>query len=90
LSQNWHIIFEGLAGFEERIKFLLKAYSRYMDSINSYQNQGGDWSLNEEVLVDDSIKYLASRCDIYKRWAINYKDRTNIRINLVSGIYHLT
>jgi len=31
----------------------------------------------------ESFDYLDSQCDIFRRWVSNYRDRTNIRINLV-------
>jgi len=36
--------------------------------------------------IVESFDYLDSQCDIFRRWVSNYRDRTNIRINL---LFHL-
>lgn len=63
--------------------FLLNAYERFVALIQSYQTHKGGWPLHNGWMVDDSIKFLASKCNVFKRWTANYRDRTNIRINLV-------
>ena len=68
---------EHLADFEERCKFLRRAYFTYTDAIrenNRYLEQ--PWKLDDSNSVEDSLLHLISGADTCRRWALNYNERT--------------
>ena len=80
LSQQLHILTENLCDFEEQLIFLAKASETFTKIAKPVDVSGGT---PREI---DMITYLRSKCQHSKRWISNYKDRAEIRINLVSTI----
>lgn len=42
------------------------------------------WEVEGNSSTGESFEVLKSQCDNYARWTVVYRDRTNVRINLVS------
>ncbi|OCK81948.1 hypothetical protein K432DRAFT_380841 [Lepidopterella palustris CBS 459.81] len=83
LSRDWHTLLQDLSDFSAQLQFLRNSYAKYLNAFeNSSQNRDEGGSSN----IDESFEVLDSRCNIYRRWVVNYRDRTNIRINL---LFHL-
>ena len=81
LSLDWQILLQHVSDFLAQLQFLRRAYGKYMKNLQDPRN---GWWVDVTSNTDESIEVLESRCDIYVRWISNYRDRTNIRINLVS------
>jgi hypothetical protein len=80
LSRDWHILLQDLSDFSAQLKFLRETFTKFKRGF------GGDPSLSSAENASDimeSFDLLDSRSDIYRRWVSNYRDRTNIQINLV-------
>ena len=88
LSRDWHILWQDISDFEEQITFLMSSHKRYCSQFETreYGTQGKSYHPQWPGVRGnaDSLQFLFSRCKIFGRWVINYKERTNIRINLVS------
>lgn len=63
-----------------QLEFLQKSYDKYMKNLRS---QDKKWDTDAAANIDESLDVLKSQCDNLGRWAAVYRDRTNIRINLV-------
>ncbi len=92
LSQEWHILLQDLSDSEETIKFLQESHARFVpiwELSESHMKSGyrhSAPSIAEVRGADQSLKFLLHRCQFLRRWTSNYKDRTNIQINLASGL----
>ncbi|TFK41430.1 hypothetical protein BDQ12DRAFT_677968 [Crucibulum laeve] len=70
LAQVFHIIGENLADFHEWLQFLLEIHAKLSP-------------IHQDLYsVADSLKFLSSSTNIWRRWIMNYIERTQIRINL--------
>ena len=78
LAQKLHILLEDLSDLEERIMFLIKASGEIKKALTLHSKP---IFIMEEIYM---LEYLLSKCKHSKRWISNYRDRANIRINLVS------
>jgi hypothetical protein len=79
MAQDLHVCAEYYADAEAKVEFLTKAYTSYRTS--SWVNK------TNEATMDQDIEHLAAmmhRTNVSKRWVVDYKNRVNIRINLVS------
>jgi hypothetical protein len=74
LAQRWHILVENLTDLQQLVKFILDSQKR---------------ALEEHCETEDrmTLELLFVKADHLRRWVANYKDRTNIRINLVSLLF---
>jgi hypothetical protein len=79
LAKIFHILLEDFNDLEERVIFLIKAAETFTKAVALHGRSIGTTS---EIYM---LEYLLSFCKHSKRWISNYKDRTNIRINLVNG-----
>jgi hypothetical protein len=77
IAQQLHIAVENFTDLEELIKFLIGASEKVRLAIDPTPLAG----TTNEV---DMLSYLLSKVHSSKRWVSNYRDRANIRINLVS------
>ena len=68
---------ENFTDLEELMKFLIGASEKVRLAIDPTPAAG---TTNEA----DMLSYLLSKVHYSKRWVSNYRDRANIRINLVS------
>jgi hypothetical protein len=68
---------ENLGDFEAQLLFLAKASETFNKIVDQAAVPRGTM---REI---DMISYLQSKCQHAKRWVSNYRDRANIRINLV-------
>ncbi|MCJ1479399.1 hypothetical protein MMC13_008084 [Lambiella insularis] len=82
LAQEWHVLLEHVTDLQERLGFLSTALQRFRSSAKGLPaSESLKVTVNDET--SDKIHYLLSNCTISRRWVSNYRDRTNIRINLV-------
>jgi hypothetical protein len=73
LSQQFHILLEDMNDLEDRIILAREANELFRQESKS----------SISATRANKLAYLLSKCRTTKRWVTNYKDRTNIRINLV-------
>lgn len=78
LSQQLHVLLADVSSFDEQLKFVAEASEAFRRLQNLPPAPAG---LSAEA---SQVAYLISKCRHSKRWIENYRDRTNIRINLVS------
>ncbi|RYP22955.1 hypothetical protein DL765_001413 [Monosporascus sp. GIB2] len=79
LSRDWHIILQDISDLCSQLQFFQKAYGKYLKNLRNPRN---GWLVDTASNTNESFEALESRCNIYRRWILNYKERTNIRINL--------
>ncbi|TAQ89096.1 hypothetical protein B7494_g2599 [Chlorociboria aeruginascens] len=72
LSKTWHIIYEDLVDFEERLDFLADVFKKYSELL----------ALSPENATHESLRYIQSQIRIWRRWASSYNLRTKVRIDL--------
>jgi hypothetical protein len=72
LAQMWHILLGNLSDFHDLLTFLLKSHEQALDY--------------SELDTPDRMRFncLMTKVTHLQRWTGIYRDRTNIRINLVS------
>jgi len=75
-AQEFHIAVENFADLEGIVNFLIGASEKIRLAIDLTPPMG---TTNEA----DMLFYLLSEVQYSKRWVSNYRDRANIRINLV-------
>jgi len=80
LSQSLHIIRENLTDLQERLEYLCGVHQRLLELLGNCHDPG-----DEEPLTD-SFNYIKTSTNTLKRWAINYTERTGIRINLFFNV----
>ncbi|KAF2464693.1 uncharacterized protein BDR25DRAFT_241689 [Lindgomyces ingoldianus] len=83
LSRDWHTLGQDCQDFYTKLQFLQDAYMKYMRNIQDPKN---GWKVDKFSHTDESLEVLKSQCDNFVRWTSVYRDRTNIRINL---LFHL-
>jgi hypothetical protein len=76
LAQQLHIRVENFTDLEELMQFLLDASEKIRHAISPTLIPGT--TSEAEIL-----SYFLSKAHSSKRWVSNYRDRANIRINLV-------
>lgn len=72
LSQTWHILYEDLVDLEERSHFLLEVCSKFDFT----------YGCAPSIKTAETLNFLASRTQFWRRWVANYNTRTKNRINL--------
>lgn len=72
LSQSWHIIYEELVDLEERVHFLLEVCSKLVST----------YGCETRIKTAETLNFLASRTQFWRRWVSSYNTRTKNRINL--------
>ena len=70
---TWHVLYEDIVDLEERMEFLLGL-------CKEAEKTGIESS--QVACTRESFEYFISRLRTRKRWAANYKTRTQIRIDL--------
>jgi len=80
LSRSLHIIREYLTDLQERLEFLCGVHRRLLELLGNCHDPG-----DEESIID-SFDYIKTSTNTLKRWAINYTERTGIRINLFFNV----
>ena len=78
MAQDLHVCAEYYADAEAKVEFLTKAYTSYRRS--------SSWVKTNKATMRQDIEHLAAmmyRTNVSKRWVVDYKNRVNIRINLV-------
>lgn len=77
LSTQLYTLVENLKDLEEQLNFHLQTSQKVKDAITSQTEPVG---LADEIYM---LEYLLSACRDAEQWILNYRDRANIRINLV-------
>jgi len=75
LSQLIHMLSEDFGDIQRRITFLLEASE-------AFQRMHSNTASNAMRHDHELLKALQRRCETSRSWLLNYRDRTNIRINL--------
>ncbi|KAF2263761.1 hypothetical protein CC78DRAFT_266653 [Lojkania enalia] len=81
LSRDWHILGQDCRDLLAQLDFLLAMYTKYMAILPE-----AGWEVEKSSNTDESLAVYRSMCDNLERWTAVYKDRTNLRINL---LFHL-
>lgn len=81
LSRDWHILHQDISDLSVQLRFLKNSYCKY---IKTFEDDDTRWLIDAKSNTDESFEVLESGCNIYRRWITNYRDRTNIQINLAS------
>ncbi|KAF6741807.1 hypothetical protein DFP72DRAFT_1054673 [Ephemerocybe angulata] len=83
LSQHFHVLDEELNGIVEKLDYLAALHPLLPAHAQSYsavaQSSSGRRYKTSTI---DSILFLRSRTQIWHRWVRNWRERTNVRINL--------
>jgi hypothetical protein len=74
------LIRENLTELQERLEYLCNVHQRLLDLRGNCLDPGDAES------IADSFDYIKTSTNTLKRWAINYTERTGIRINLFFNI----
>ncbi|PSN71711.1 hypothetical protein BS50DRAFT_234525 [Corynespora cassiicola Philippines] len=83
LSRDLNTIGQDCRDFDAQLGFLNKTYHKYM---NKLQDSKNNWRVDKSRDMGETFEALKSQCDNCARWAVVYRERTNIRINL---LFHL-
>ncbi|KAF2006936.1 hypothetical protein P154DRAFT_480762 [Amniculicola lignicola CBS 123094] len=83
LARHWLTLTQDLTDFHIQLKFLKESYHKY---VQLAQDPKHNWIVSAPSNIAESLDVLKSQCDNYVRWTTVYRDRTNIRINL---LFHL-
>ena len=78
LSRTWHMLLEDMTDWHERTAFILDVQRQYLEACNVL----GYDLLHAPPPTIDSLQFLLSRTNTWKRWVANYNTRTTIRINM--------
>ena len=81
LSRDWHILHQDISDLSVQLRFLKNSYRKYVKTLKEDDTRR---PIDAKSNTDESFEVLESGCKIYRRWITNYRDRTNIQINLVS------
>jgi hypothetical protein len=82
LSTHWHIILIDMTECGKQLVFVQKWYNKYMEDV---RHAADKWHVDPDSKnIQESLDAFSSRCNAYIGWINNYKERTNVRINLVS------
>lgn len=67
---------ENLSNVDQSLEFIQSSLENLADS---------GCPITEQAIYTDAqlLKYMRSECQHTRRWALNYRDRINIQINLV-------
>lgn len=71
-----------MVDWQERVEFILNVQRQYLEACH---RQGRD-SLRSQAPTTESISFLLSRMQTYRRRVANYNMRTSIRINMFSHL----
>ncbi|KAF2469542.1 uncharacterized protein BDR25DRAFT_288446 [Lindgomyces ingoldianus] len=83
LSRDWHTLSQDCLDFHSRLEFLHDSLKKYLKHLLDGRN---DWAVERFTNTGESFEVLKSQCETFARWTSVYRDRTNIRINL---LFHL-
>lgn len=83
LSYDWNTLSQDSRDQAEQLAFLSRTYEKYMTRLGEQKNA---WDVDRSHDMRETFEVLKSQCDNHYRWTQVYKERTNIRINLVSTL----
>ncbi|KAF2445076.1 hypothetical protein P171DRAFT_359285 [Karstenula rhodostoma CBS 690.94] len=84
LSYDWNTLSQDCRDQGEQLAFLSRTYEKYMRRLC---DAGNAWDVDKSHDMRETFEVLKSQCDNHYRWTQVYKERTNIRINL---LFHLS
>ncbi|KAF5319021.1 hypothetical protein D9611_012667 [Ephemerocybe angulata] len=79
LSQHFYIMQEELNGIAEQLDYLIGVHNLLSSSDSIWLKLRGSTT---KTSVNDSLSFLRSRTNNWHRWVHNWRERTNVRINL--------
>ncbi|KAF9740009.1 hypothetical protein PMIN01_02644 [Paraphaeosphaeria minitans] len=80
LSYDWNTLSQDSRDQAEQLAFLSRTYEKYTTRLGDSRN---DWDFDKSHDMRETFEVLKSQCDNHYRWTQVYKERTNIRINLL-------
>ncbi|KAF2872052.1 hypothetical protein BDV95DRAFT_571294 [Massariosphaeria phaeospora] len=83
LTRDWHTLGQDCIDLHVQLKFLQDSHKKYVQNLHHSQSA---WEVDTSMSTGESFEVLISECDNCARWTTVYRDRTNIRINL---LFHL-
>ncbi|ORY16147.1 hypothetical protein BCR34DRAFT_476681, partial [Clohesyomyces aquaticus] len=83
LTTDWNTLGQDCTDLAMQINFLQRTYSKYMALLQDDKNA---WMVDRSSDMGETFEVLGSNCSNCARWTSVYKERTNIRINL---LFHL-
>lgn len=81
MSRDWHTLGQDCLDVHAQLLYLKTSYTKYVEILTDAKN---GWEVDRASDMGNSLGVLASQCDNYARWTAVYRDRTIVRINLVS------
>lgn len=81
LARDWHILIQDCRDLFTQLEFLRKTYRKYVETLLK-----AGWALDASNAAG-SFDVLLSEAENLTRWTMVYRDRTNLRINLVSFVF---
>jgi hypothetical protein len=76
MSRHWLTLGQDCRDLQAQLDFML-------DSHGKFEQARSSWNVGRSNTVSDTLDVLRSQCDICLRWTQVYRERTDIRINLV-------
>jgi hypothetical protein len=73
-SRMWHIIYENLADYNELLEFFLNILGKHI-FIHAESHEA-------DRSVMEFLTFLMSRNNVWRRWVVNYNERTKTSINM--------
>ncbi|KAF2687246.1 hypothetical protein K458DRAFT_415510 [Lentithecium fluviatile CBS 122367] len=83
LSYDWHTLGQDCRDHLAQLDFIQRTYEKYMTRLQDPKNE---WQVDKSNDMGETFEALKSTCDNCTRWTTVYRERTNIRINL---LFHL-
>jgi len=76
MSRHWLTLGQDCRDLQAQLDFMLDSHVKFEQARSS-------WNVVRSKSVSDTLDVLRSQCDICLRWTQVYRERTDIRINLV-------
>ncbi|KAF1959736.1 hypothetical protein CC80DRAFT_545178 [Byssothecium circinans] len=85
LSRDWNTLNQDCLDCVNTLEFLNRAYGRYCKSLEG-RKTGARWEVDRSTDMHETFEVLRAQGENCARWTAVYRERTNIRINL---LFHL-
>lgn len=87
MSYDWNTLSQDCRDQAVQLDFLGRTYDKYMAKLGEPCNA---WDVDQSHDMRETFEVLKSQCDNHHRWTTVYRERTNIRINLVRSSVQYT
>ncbi|KAF2107878.1 hypothetical protein BDV96DRAFT_693097 [Lophiotrema nucula] len=82
LTRDWHTLSQDCSDMATMFEFLRKTSRKYIKDVSA-----ASWPVDKSSNTDESFEIMGAEVENLVRWTGVYRDRTNLRINL---LFHLT